>query len=118
MTKKINRLFVIGLGLIGASLAKAAKDRNLCNQVVGYSHGDAILTEAITAGVVDVTVESIEGFAEELGSEDIVVIAVPTLAVPSVVSQLKPLLDDSVTVSDVASVKGCLLYTSPSPRDS
>jgi len=109
VTKKINRLFVIGLGLIGASLAKAAKDRNLCNQVVGYSHGDAILTEAITAGVVDVTVESIEGFAEELGSEDIVVIAVPTLAVPSVVSQLKPLLHDSVTVSDVASVKGSVV---------
>jgi len=109
VTKKINRLFVIGLGLIGASLAKAAKDRNLCNQVIGYSHGDSILTKAITAGVVDVTVESIEGFARELGSEDIVVIAVPTLAVPSVVSQLKPLLHDSVTVSDVASVKGSVV---------
>ena len=109
MAKKIKRLLVIGLGLIGGSLAKAAKDRNLYDQIIGSSRSCATLDEALTAGIIDKAVESIEDIATEMGSEDLVVIAVPTLAVPSVIAQLQSLLSDLVTITDVASVKGSVV---------
>ena len=109
MAKKIKRLLVIGLGLIGGSLAKAAKDRNLYDQIIGSSRSCATLDEALTTGIIDKAVESIEDIATEMGSEDLVVIAVPTLAVPSVIAQLQSLLSDLVTITDVASVKGSVV---------
>jgi|TARA_B100001093_G_scaffold498741_1_gene547200 3-phosphoshikimate 1-carboxyvinyltransferase len=105
MIKKIDRLIVIGLGLIGGSLAKAAKDRNLCNQVIGYSRSSETLTEAIKSGVVDKTIKDIRDLPSDLSKEDLVVIAVPTLAVKEIVIKLHKLLDSSVTVTDVSSVK-------------
>ena len=109
MAKKIKRLLVIGLGLIGGSLAKAAKNRNLYDQIIGISHDYTTLDEAIKTGIIDKAVENIEDIATEMGSGDLVVIAVPTLAVPAVISQLQPLLSELVTITDVASVKGSVV---------
>ena len=63
MAEKINRLVVIGLGLIGSGLAKAARDRGLCNEVIGSSRSPETLVKAINNGVVDRVVESIEDIA-------------------------------------------------------
>ena len=109
MSEKINRLVVIGLGLIGSSLAKAARDRGLCREVVGFSRSPDTLTKALNAGIVDRVVHRIEDVAPELGEGDVVVIGVPTLTVPSIIRSLKPLLADGVTITDVASVKGSVV---------
>ena len=109
MAKKIKRLLVIGLGLIGGSLAKAAKDRNLYDQVIGSSRDYKTLDEAIKTGIIDKAVQDIEDIATEMGNGDLVVIAVPTLAVPAIISQLQPLLSELVTITDVASVKGSVV---------
>jgi 3-phosphoshikimate 1-carboxyvinyltransferase len=109
MSQKINRLVVIGLGLIGSSLAKAARDRGLCNEVIGSSRSPETLVKAISNGVVDRVVDQIEDVANELGEGDVVVIGVPTLTVPTIVRQLQPLLADTVTITDVASVKGSVV---------
>ena len=109
MTTKINRLLVIGLGLIGSSLAKAACDRGLCNEVIGISRSPDTLTKALKANVVDRVASRIEDVAGELGEGDVVVIGVPTLTVPTIVSQLQPLLAETVTITDVASVKGSVV---------
>ncbi|MDX2349035.1 MAG: NAD(P)-binding domain-containing protein, partial [Porticoccus sp.] len=81
MPEGINRLVVIGLGLIGSSLAKAARDRGLCQEVIGCSRSPETLVKAMKAGVVDRVVGSIEAVAGELGDGDLVVIGVPTLTV-------------------------------------
>ncbi|MEH6469304.1 MAG: prephenate dehydrogenase/arogenate dehydrogenase family protein, partial [Porticoccus sp.] len=109
MPKGINRLVVIGLGLIGSSLAKAARDRGLCQEVIGCSRSPETLVKAMKAGVVDRVVDSIEAVAGELGDGDLVVISVPTLTVPAIVRQLQPILSQSVTITDVASVKGSVV---------
>lgn len=109
MTTKINRLLVIGLGLIGSSLAKAARDRGLCNEVIGISRSPDTLTKALKANIVDRVANKIEDVAGELGEGDVVVIGVPTLTVPAIVSQLQPLLAETVTITDVASVKGSVV---------
>ncbi|MEJ6706489.1 MAG: bifunctional prephenate dehydrogenase/3-phosphoshikimate 1-carboxyvinyltransferase, partial [Porticoccus sp.] len=109
MAKKIKRLLVIGLGLIGGSLAKAAKDRNLYDQIIGSSRDYKTLDEAIKTGIIDKAVQDIEDIATEMGDGDLVVIAVPTLAIPAIISQLQPLLSELVTITDVASVKGSVV---------
>jgi cyclohexadieny/prephenate dehydrogenase / 3-phosphoshikimate 1-carboxyvinyltransferase len=109
MSEEINRLVVIGLGLIGSSLAKAARDRGLCQEVIGCSRSPETLVKAMKAGVVDRVVDSIETVAGELGDGDLVVIGVPTLTVPVIVRQLQPLLSQAVTITDVASVKGSVV---------
>ena len=109
MSEGINRLVVIGLGLIGSSLAKVARDRGLCQEVIGCSRSPETLVKAMKAGVVDRVVDSIEAVAGELGHGDLVVIGVPTLTVPVIIRQLQPLLSQAVTITDVASVKGSVV---------
>jgi cyclohexadieny/prephenate dehydrogenase / 3-phosphoshikimate 1-carboxyvinyltransferase len=109
MSEGINRLVVIGLGLIGSSLAKAARDRGLCQEVIGCSRSPETLVKAMKAGVVDRVVASFESVAGELGDGDLVVIGVPTLTVPAIIRQIQPLISQAVTITDVASVKGSVV---------
>jgi len=105
----VNRLVVIGLGLIGSSLAVAARDRGLADQVIGISRRQSTLEIAVQNGVVDRCAESLEEIAGELEAGDIVVIGVPTLSVPAVLEEAVSLLSKHVTITDVASVKGSIV---------
>ena len=107
--KIVNRLVVIGLGLIGSSLAVAARDRGLAAQVIGISRRQSTLEIALQNGVVDRCAGSLEEIAGELEAGDIVVIAVPTLSVPAVLEAAVALLSKHVTITDVASVKGSIV---------
>ena len=109
MSTPINRLLVVGLGLIGGSIAKAARERGLCREVIGSSRNPETLTKALANGVVDRVVHRIEDVAGELGEGDVVLIGVPTLTVPTIVRQLQVVLSSEVTVTDVASVKGSVV---------
>jgi len=109
MAVVINRLLVVGLGLIGGSLAKAARERGLCHEVIGSSRNPDTLKKALANGVVDRVVACVEDVAAELGEGDVVLIGVPTLTVPAIIRQLQPLLAETVTITDVASVKGSVV---------
>lgn len=105
----VNRLLVIGLGLIGGSLAQAARQRRLCREVRGVSRSPETLVKAVENGVVDRTFSDLQEAVADLGEGDVVVVGVPTLSVAAILKQLAPLLDASVTVTDVASVKGSVV---------
>ncbi|WP_461518863.1 bifunctional prephenate dehydrogenase/3-phosphoshikimate 1-carboxyvinyltransferase [Porticoccus sp.] len=109
MAVVINRLLVVGLGLIGGSLAKAARERGLCHEVIGSSRNPDTLKKALANGVVDRVVACVEDVAAELGEGDVVLIGVPTLTVSAIIRQLQPLLAETVTITDVASVKGSVV---------
>ena len=74
----INRLVVIGLGLIGSSLAAVARKNGLAQQVVGISRRESTLEIALQMGVIDRAEPSLAAIAPELGAGDLVVIGVPT----------------------------------------
>ena len=105
----INRLVVIGLGLIGSSLAVAARNAGLVNEVVGISRRTSTLDLALEMGVIDRAEQSLAAIAPQLGSGDVVVIGVPTLTVPSILEDCHQLLSTDVTITDVASVKGSVV---------
>lgn len=101
----VNRLVVIGLGLIGSSLAAIAREKGLANQVIGISRRQSTLEIALTNGIIDRSAESLEQIASELGSGDLVVVAVPTLSVRKILQDCASSLSADVTITDVASVK-------------
>lgn len=105
----INRLVIIGLGLIGSSLAVAAKEQGLAKTVIGISRRTSTLELALESGIIDRACQSLESVASELDKGDLVVIGVPTLTVPSVIADCHQHLKDNVTITDVASVKGSIV---------
>ena len=105
----INTLVVIGLGLIGGSLALSLKSAGACKRVVGIAPDSMVRQRAIERGMVDESYASIGDVAAQLGEGDVVFIAVPTLAIREVLERVKSCVPATVTITDGASVKGSVL---------
>lgn len=102
----INRLCVIGLGLMGGSLALALQRARWCRQVIGCARRDATVRQAKALGIVQ------EGYtdpARAVAGADMVVLAVPMGAMAPVMSALAPALGEDTVVTDVGSVKGAVV---------
>lgn len=102
----IQRFVVVGIGLIGGSLATGLKRRGACAEVIGISRHEHTCDHAIAQGVVDRAYTALQDVAAELKKGDVIFIAVPTLAVAAVLEDIKNLIDPEVTITDGASVKG------------
>lgn len=105
----INRLVVVGLGLIGSSLALAVRKSGLAQQVIGVSRRASTVELALERGIIDIGEGGLDVIAADLGAGDMVVIGVPTLTVPAVLQDCADFLSDQVTITDVASVKGSVI---------
>ncbi len=102
----INKLAIVGLGLIGGSLARALKKQGKVGEVIGTGRREASLIRGQALGVIDRwTLDLGEAVAEA----DVVVIATPTLVAEKVMADLKPYMRPGLVVTDVASVKGSLV---------
>jgi prephenate dehydrogenase len=108
-SKPVRQLVVIGLGLIGGSLAMGARRRGLCETVIGVARSEDVCSAAVSLGVVDSAVLSLAEIAPTLGEGDVIFIAVPTLSVRKVLEQVRDHVSPAVTVTDGASVKGSVL---------
>lgn len=102
----INKFVVVGIGLIGGSLATGLKKRGACKEVIGIARKQDTCNEAIVRGVVDRAYLSLESIAGELKSGDVIFVSVPTLAVKTVFEEVRDFIPSDVTVTDGASVKG------------
>nr|WP_235035014.1 prephenate dehydrogenase/arogenate dehydrogenase family protein [Zhongshania aliphaticivorans] len=99
----INKLTIIGLGLMGGSLAKALKAQGAVGEVVATGRRAESLERGLQLGVIDsYTLD----MAEAVAGADVVVIATPTLVAEKVMAELAPLMTPDMVVTDVASVKG------------
>lgn len=97
------RMAVIGLGLIGGSLAQAAKTRGLVATVVGCDERPGPLEEGRRLGLID---ESEADAARAVADADLVVLAVPVRANRAVLAQIRDALPEGAVLTDVGSVKG------------
>ncbi|MDI3322757.1 bifunctional prephenate dehydrogenase/3-phosphoshikimate 1-carboxyvinyltransferase [Pontibacterium granulatum] len=103
MSSWVNRVLVIGLGLIGGSLAKALRERSTSACIVGYDRDEKEMQTGLRLGVID---EMATGLAEEVSRADLIVLAVPVKATEAVLEQIKPHLTDGTILTDVGSTKG------------
>ncbi|MGH7380458.1 MAG: prephenate dehydrogenase [Candidatus Methylomirabilales bacterium] len=100
------RVAVVGVGLIGGSLAAACRKRGLVETLVGFDVDPAALQEAITLGLVD---EAGGDAATVAAGADLTVLAVPVGALEGVAAAIAPALGPAAVVTDVGSVKGALV---------
>src|SRR5690606_34755373 len=87
-----NQVLVVGLGLIGASFAKALKDNGSCSRVMGCTRSSITLQKALDQGVVDWGTTSLPEAIGYLKEGDVVLLATPTLTVPQHLVELKEAL--------------------------
>ncbi len=102
----INKLAIIGVGLIGSSLSLALKQAAAVGQVVGYGRNRQNLERGVELGVLDSFEASI---ADTVKGADVVVVAVPLGAMEQVFSELKAAVSRQAVITDVGSAKGSVV---------
>ncbi len=105
----VNKLVVVGLGLIGGSLAAAARKANACKEIVGVVRRQETADIALENNLVDRAVLSISDIAQELTDEDVIFLAVPTLSITQALQEIKQNVTADITITDGASVKGSVV---------
>jgi prephenate dehydrogenase len=102
----IKQLSVIGVGLIGGSLALALKQAGYCRRVIGIGRSAQRLQEAQKARVID---EGTTDYAEGLADADMILIAVPLNAYVDAFKQIKGKFKADAVITDVGSAKACVI---------
>ncbi len=100
--KPQGRLLVVGLGLIGGSVAVAARESCRFSAVRGFDRDRDTASLAERLGLVDATGSDL---GEELGRADLVVLAVPVQEIVKLVSQVGRRVAPGAVVTDVGSTK-------------
>ena len=102
----IKRLAVIGVGLIGGSLARALRQAGVVEEIVGCGRGRENLEKAAALGVID---EWTHDIAEAVTGADMVFLGIPLGAMESAFDRMKDHLADNAVITDGGSSKGSVV---------
>jgi prephenate dehydrogenase len=97
---------IIGVGLIGGSLAKVLKAKGLAGSITGAGRSRETLALALKLGVID---RMGQGATHAVEDADLVVLACPVGTFEAVVREVGPHLKKGAILTDVGSVKGGLV---------
>ncbi len=100
------KVAIIGVGLIGGSLALAMREQGLVTEVVGVGRGVENLEKAIELGIIDSYSTDV---CEGVKDADLVFLAVPVLSIASVIKTAAGSLKQGAIVTDGGSVKETVL---------
>lgn len=98
----IDRLCIVGVGLIGGSLARALREAGACREVVGASRQTENLERAVELGVID-RFDTDVGRAVE--GADMIVVCVPMTAMGAVFAQMRGHIAPQAVLTDAGSAK-------------
>jgi len=101
-----NRIALIGFGLIGGSIARAAREQRLAGEIVTTARSAKTRARVSELGIVDSVVET---NAEAVKDADLVVLCIPVGACGEVAQEIAGHLKRGAIVSDVGSVKGAVV---------
>lgn len=97
-----NKVAIIGVGLIGGSLAIVLREKGIAKNIIGIGRGIKNLETAKKLGVVD-------GFTQDVkaGVKDcnLVIVATPVASIARIVKEILPSLKKGAIITDVGSVK-------------
>ena len=106
MSLAIRRLAVIGVGLIGGSLARGLRAAGLVDEIVGCGRGRATLEEAVALGVIDHYTHDI---GDAVRDADMVFLAVPLGAMREAFGAMRATLPPDALITDGGSAKGSVV---------
>ena len=105
MNLNVEKILIIGLGMIGSSIALASKSKGI--EVYGFDKSNNSIKEALEKNIIDSKVESIldinsKDFVKKV---DLIIVAVPPKQTLDVLNDLKDIWNTDVTITDTSSVK-------------
>jgi cyclohexadieny/prephenate dehydrogenase len=101
-----NRLALIGVGLIGSSIARAVRAQGAARTIVATARSPKTRRRVAELGIADQVVETNAAVVE---GADLVIVCIPVGACGAVAREIGPHLSAGVIVSDVGSVKGSVV---------
>jgi len=101
MNFNVENILVVGLGMIGSSIAVAAKSKGI--KVNGIDLNENVVKKAIDESIIDASIKSLK----EINTNDIdlIILAVPPKKTLELFETLDYLWNTSVTITDTSSVK-------------
>lgn len=97
-----DKLVIIGVGLIGGSVALMARHAGLARRIVGVGRAGDTMPDALRLGVID----AVEGPVDAVRDADCVLLAIPVGQMMDVMDAIAPHLPAHALVTDVGSTKG------------
>ncbi len=109
MAEKVlfDRISIIGVGLIGASLSLAIKENGACPNIIGYGRNEKRLRDAKSFGIIDHYTLSLE----EASDADLIVLATPVGTFEKIAREISKFIKHDTIVIDVGSVKAEVVNT-------
>jgi cyclohexadieny/prephenate dehydrogenase len=105
-TPLFDRVALIGFGLIGGSIARAAKEQGLAKEIVTTEPSAKTRARVMELGIADRVAETNAQAAE---GADLVILCIPVGACGAVAAEIAGHLKEGAIVSDVGSVKGAVV---------
>lgn len=106
MTPPFGRVALIGIGLIGSSLAHVIRRRTLAGEITGYARSEATREKALELGLVD---RIFSTAAEAVKDADLVILCSPVGTYGALAAEIGPALKPGAILTDVGSVKGAVV---------
>ena len=100
--KKIDNIFIIGLGLIGASLCRSLKESNQFKKIYGYDVNNEVSEIAIEKRYIDASVEKI---LDGIEKSDLIVFCVPVSEITACLYQSNSFFNSEKIFTDTLSAK-------------
>jgi prephenate dehydrogenase len=101
-TAVLNKLVIIGVGLIGGSFALALRNAGIARHIVGIGRSQQNMQRAIELGVID---EIASNIASALHNADLVLLAMPVGQTAHIMTQIAPHLQANTIITDAGSTK-------------
>jgi len=106
MMNPFERVSIIGIGLLGGSLAKAMRKLGLAKSIVGYGRNKTNLNEAKNLNIIDDVAPNIQSIAKDA---DLIVFCSPVQTIRQLAMDISPYIKPGCLVTDVSSTKETLV---------
>lgn len=103
-----NKVTIIGIGLIGSSIARVIKQNKLAKELRAFDANKEYLRLAKELNIVDTAYENL---AESIEDADLIIYATPVGVYENITKQIVPHLKKGAIITDVGSVKQCVVET-------
>ncbi|MDP8233867.1 MAG: prephenate dehydrogenase/arogenate dehydrogenase family protein [Candidatus Saelkia tenebricola] len=102
MKSIFDRIAIIGIGLIGASIAQSVKENKIAKEVVGFFRREKALKEALKDKIVDQGYLDLESAVK---GADFIILAVPVYEIIKIAELIKDFIPQNTLITDIGSTK-------------
>ena len=106
MDAGFGRIALIGLGLIGSSIARAVRQNGLASEIVAADASPDVVRRVMELGIADLATTDV---AEAAAGSDLIILCTPVGACGAIAATIAPVLKQGAIISDVGSVKSAIV---------